>query len=135
MRPDGEETVLGLPQCHAQMTLIPHPTPGQTQRSKLKMFTSLWMGIAPQTMVLLQLSGRCQDHHLLHQDVPPALPQSTSLPQPHPPAWTALLVALARLVVGPLAALAALLASMLQLGSAPPALPPPTSLPQPRPPA
>jgi hypothetical protein len=65
----------------------------------------------------------------------PALPRSTSLPLAPPPAWTALHVALVRAVVGPLAALAALLASMFQLGPAPLALPPSTSLSQLPPPA
>ena len=50
---------------------------------------------------------------MLGQGVLPALPQSTSLVLAPPPAWTALLVALVRAVVGPLAALAALLASSL----------------------
>jgi hypothetical protein len=63
---------------------------------------------------------------------PPALPPSTSLPQLRPHAWTALLatppVVLALLLDQ--TALAALLASMLQLGPAPPALPPHTNLPQ-----
>jgi len=55
------------------------------------MFTSLWMDIPPQTVVLLKLSGRCQDHHLLPQDAPLALPRSTSLILAPYPAWTALL--------------------------------------------
>jgi hypothetical protein len=69
------------------------------------------------------------------QPVSPVLLRSTSLLQPPPPAWTALLVALVRGVMGPQGALAVLLASMLLMGPAPPALPPSTSLLQPPHPA
>ena len=68
---------------------------------------------------------------------PLALPPSTSLPQPRPPAWTALLATPPMALAQPswLSALDVLLGSMLQLESAPPALSPHTSLPLAPPPA